>query len=313
MRQWDCINQSARLNAGEGGIIMISSMTGYGKAQQLIGGREISVEIRSVNHRFFEFSARVPRSMAYLEEKLKSLVYGQVSRGKVDVSLTVVSLEEPDAQVQINTPLAKGYLEALRGLSQELKVEDDITLSSLARFHDIFVLRRVELDADALWEAVRQVAQEALEHYLAMRAAEGEKLRADILERLDIIEGYVSQVEERSPQTVEEYRARLYAKLSEVLQNQQIEEQRILTEAAIFAEKIAVDEETVRLRSHIAQLREFLQSGQPVGRKMDFLVQEFNREANTIGSKAQDIEIAKIVVELKSEIEKIREQVQNIE
>ncbi len=313
MRQWDCINQSARLNAGEGGIIMISSMTGYGKAQQLIGGREISVEIRSVNHRFFEFSARVPRSMAYLEEKLKSLVYGQVSRGKVDVSLTVVSLEEPDAQVQINTPLAKGYLEALRGLSQELKVEDDITLSSLARFHDIFVLRRVELDADALWEAVRQVAQEALEHYLAMRAAEGEKLRADILERLDIIEGYVSQVEERSPQTVEEYRARLYAKLSEVLQNQQIEEQRILTEAAIFAEKIAVDEETVRLRSHIAQLREFLQSGQPVGRKMDFLVQEFNREANTIGSKAQDIEIAKTVVELKSEIEKIREQVQNIE
>lgn len=292
---------------------MISSMTGYGKAQQLIGGREISVEIRSVNHRFFEFSARVPRSMAYLEEKLKSLVYGQVSRGKVDVSLTVVSLEEPDAQVQINTPLAKGYLEALRGLSQELKVEDDITLSSLARFHDIFVLRRVELDADALWEAVRQVAQEALEHYLAMRAAEGEKLRADILERLDIIEGYVSQVEERSPQTVEEYRARLYAKLSEVLQNQQIEEQRILTEAAIFAEKIAVDEETVRLRSHIAQLREFLQSGQPVGRKMDFLVQEFNREANTIGSKAQDIEIAKTVVELKSEIEKIREQVQNIE
>ncbi len=292
---------------------MISSMTGYGKAQQLIGGREISVEIRSVNHRFFEFSARVPRSMAYLEEKLKSLVYGQVSRGKVDVSLTVVSLEEPDAQVQINTPLAKGYLEALRGLSQELQVEDDVTLSSLARFHDIFVLRRVELDADALWEAVRQVAQEALEHYLAMRAAEGEQLRVDILERLDLIEGYVSQVEERSPKTVEEYRARLYAKLSEVLQNQQMEEQRILTEAAIFAEKIAVDEETVRLRSHIAQLREFLQSGQAVGRKMDFLVQEFNREANTIGSKAQDIEIAKIVVELKSEIEKIREQVQNIE
>ena len=251
--------------------------------------------------------------MAYLEEKLKSLVYRQVSRGKVDVSVTLVSLEEPDAQVLINTPLAKGYLEALRNLSQELGVEDDITMSSLARFHDIFVLHRAELDADALWEAVRQVAEEALKSYLAMRAAEGEKLKADILERLEVIEGYVAQVEERSPKTVEEYRARLYAKLCEVLQNQQMEEQRILTEAAIFAEKIAVDEETVRLRSHIAQMREFLQSQQPVGRKMDFLVQEFNREANTIGSKAQDIEISKIVVALKSEIEKIREQVQNIE
>ncbi|MGI6403799.1 MAG: YicC/YloC family endoribonuclease [Oscillospiraceae bacterium] len=292
---------------------MISSMTGYGKAQKLVDGREISVEIRSVNHRFFEFSARIPRSMAYLEEKLKSLVYRQVSRGKVDVSVTLVSLEEPDAQVLINTPLAKGYLEALRNLSQELGVEDDITMSSLARFHDIFVLHRAELDADALWEAVRQVAEEALKSYLAMRAAEGEKLKADILERLEVIEGYVAQVEERSPKTVEEYRARLYAKLCEVLQNQQMEEQRILTEAAIFAEKIAVDEETVRLRSHIAQMREFLQSQQPVGRKMDFLVQEFNREANTIGSKAQDIEISKIVVALKSEIEKIREQVQNIE
>jgi len=288
-------------------------MTGYGKAQKLVDGREIAVEIRSVNHRFFEFSARVPRSMGYLEEKLKSFVYQYVSRGKVDISVTVVSIDEMDSQVLVNTPLAKGYLDALRNLSRELGVEDDVTMSTLARFHDIFVLQKVDADADALWEAVRQVAEEALTSYLAMRAAEGEKLRADILNRLDVIEGYVARVEERSPQTVEEYRAKLYAKLCEVLGDQQIDEQRILTEAAIFADKIAVNEETVRLRSHIAQMRQFLQSPQPVGRKMDFLVQEFNREANTIGSKAQDIEIARIVVELKSEIEKIREQVQNIE
>ncbi len=292
---------------------MIRSMTGYGKAQKLVDGREIAVEIRSVNHRFFEFSARVPRSMGYLEEKLKSFVYQYVSRGKVDISVTVVSIDEMDSQVLVNTPLAKGYLDALRNLSRELGVEDDVTMSTLARFHDIFVLQKVDADADALWEAVRQVAEEALTSYLAMRAAEGEKLRADILNRLDVIEGYVARVEERSPQTVEEYRAKLYAKLCEVLGDQQIDEQRILTEAAIFADKIAVNEETVRLRSHIAQMRQFLQSPQPVGRKMDFLVQEFNREANTIGSKAQDIEIARIVVELKSEIEKIREQVQNIE
>lgn len=292
---------------------MIRSMTGYGKAQKLVDGREIAVEIRSVNHRFFEFSARVPRSMGYLEEKLKSFVYQYVSRGKVDVSVTVVSIDEMDSQVLVNTPLAKGYLDALRNLSRELGVEDDVTMSTLARFHDIFVLQKADADADALWEAVRQVTEEALTSYLAMRAAEGEKLRADILNRLDVIEGYVARVEERSPKTVEEYRAKLYAKLCEVLGDQQIDQQRILTEAAIFADKIAVNEETVRLRSHIAQMRQFLQSPQPVGRKMDFLVQEFNREANTIGSKAQDIEIATIVVELKSEIEKIREQVQNIE
>lgn len=292
---------------------MIYSMTGYGRAQQLIGGREICVEIRSVNHRFFELSARMPRSMNYLEEKLKSLVYKRVSRGKIDLNLTVVALEEPSAQVLINQPLAAGYLEALRKLGQELEVEDDLTLSNLSRFHDIFILRKSEVDEDALWDGVRQVAEEALEAYLAMRAAEGERLKEDVLGRLDTIEGYVAQVEERSPQTVEEYRARLYARLCEVLENQQIDEQRLLTEAAIFAEKTAVNEETVRLRSHIGQLREFLESGQPVGRKLDFLVQELNREANTIGSKAQDMTIAKIVVEIKAEIEKIREQIQNIE
>jgi len=288
-------------------------MTGYGRAQQLIDGRDISVEIRSVNHRFFEFSTRLPRSMGYLEEMLKGLVHSRVSRGKIDLSLTVLSLEEPGSQVLLNRPLATGYLTALRELGQQLDIEDDISLSSLARFGDIFVLRKSEVDEDALSSAVREVATQALEHYMAMRRTEGEKLHQDIVCRLDSILSYVEQVEERTPIIAEQYRERLYQKLCEVLENQQVDQQRILTEAAIFAEKTAVDEETVRLRSHLSQLREILSSEGQVGRKLDFLVQEMNREANTIGSKAHDIEIAKVVVEIKSEIEKIREQIQNIE
>ena len=292
---------------------MIYSMTGYGRAQQLIDGRDISVEIRSVNHRFFEFSARVPRSMGYLEEMLKSLVYSKVSRGKIDINLTVLSLEEPSAQVMPNRPLAQGYLSALRTLGRELEIEDDVSLSTLARFHDVFVLRKSELDEDALRDAVKVVASSALERYMDMRAAEGEKTRQDVVARLSGIASYVTQVEERYPAIVGAYRERLVQKITEVLENQQIEEQRILTEAAIFAEKTSYAEEIVRLRSHISQLEEILVSGQPMGRKLDFLVQEMNREANTIGSKAQDIQVAKMVVEIKSEIEKIKEQIQNIE
>ena len=292
---------------------MIYSMTGYGRAAQLIDGRDISVEIRSVNHRFFEFSSRLPRSMGYLEEMLKGLVHSRISRGKIDLNLTVLSLEEPSAQVMLNRPLAAGYLSALRSLAEELGIEDDIKLSSLARFHDIFVLRKSELDEDALSEAVKTVAGQALEHYMAMRAAEGEKLRQDIAGRLEDILSFVGQVEERYPGIVEQYRSRLVQKLSEVLENQQIDEQRILTEAAIFAEKISAAEETVRLRSHISQLGDILFDDKPMGRKLDFLIQEMNREANTIGSKAHDVEVAKMVVEIKSEIEKIKEQIQNIE
>jgi len=288
-------------------------MTGYGRAQQLIDGRDISVEIRSVNHRFFEFSTRLPRSMGYLEETLKRLVHSRVSRGKIDLNLTVLSLEDPSAQVMLNRPLAEGYLSALRELGRQLDVEDDISLSSLARFGDIFVLRKNEVDEDALSCAVKEVATQALEQYLAMRRTEGEKLHQDIVSRTENILACVTQVEERAPQLAEQYREKLYQKLCDVLENQQIDQQRILTEAAIFAEKTAVDEETVRLRSHLAQLREILSSEGQVGRKLDFLVQEMNREANTIGSKAHDIEVSKVVVEIKSEIEKIREQIQNIE
>lgn len=292
---------------------MIRSMTGYGRAQGTVGGRDITVELKSVNHRFFEFSARVPRPYGYLEEKLKSTVGARVSRGKTDASVTVVTVEGASAQVEINHSLAGAYLHSLRALGRDLELEDNVTLTDLARFNDIFIVRKTEDDEDEIWSAVEQILAQALDKFLAMRETEGRKLREDILGRLAAIEEHVGRVETLSPKTVEDYRARLFAKLGEILADRQLDEGRILTEAAIFAEKTAVAEETVRLRSHVSQLRDFLGQDQPVGRKLDFLVQELNREANTIGSKAQDLEIARLVVEIKSEIEKIREQIQNIE
>lgn len=292
---------------------MIRSMTGFGRGQQNLHGRDITVEIRAVNHRYFEFTARIPRSMNYLEEKLKSLVQGSVARGKVEVGLTVSYPEGTRAQVQLNTQLADGYLQALRTYGTANGLTDDIALSHLMGLGDIFTVTKAEEDEEALWDDVRTAARAALEQFLAMRAAEGEKLRADVLGRLDTIEGLVAQVDALAPQTVSAYRARLYAKMQEVLADSKLEDQRILTEAAVFAERIATDEETVRLHSHIEQFRSIMAEDAPVGRKLDFLVQEMNRETNTIGSKAQDLEIARIVVEIKSEIEKIREQIQNME
>lgn len=290
----------------------MKSMTGYGRAQLTLEGRDITVEIKSVNHRFFEFSARFPRAFGYLEEKLKSAVSAKISRGKVDVSLQLTSTEG-SMQVEINSQLAAGYLEGLRSLGRDLGLADDISLSKLARFNDIFLVRKCEEDEDEIWDSVRQVLDLALEKFIEMREAEGQRLRDDILTRLKTIEECVAQVEMLAPKTAEAYRAKLTAKMTEILAEKQLDESRIITEAAIFSEKIAVDEETVRLRSHIGQLRLFLTQEQAVGRKLDFLVQELNRETNTIGSKAQDIEISKLVVEMKSEIEKIREQIQNIE
>ena len=289
------------------------SMTGYGRAQKLIGNKEITVEIRSVNHRFLEYSSRVPRAYSYLEDRLKNLVKASVSRGKVDVSLTIQTVSGTDTKVVINHDLARSYLEALRDLSEDLQLKNDLTVSQMTRFSDIFSVVRVEDDEEEIWSAVSQVAQEAVDNFMQMRRVEGEKMKQDLLYRLELIEQMVKKVEELSPKTVENYSKRLYAKLQEVLQNNTVDEQRVITEVAIFAEKIAVAEETVRLGSHVHQFREILRSGEPVGRKLDFLVQEFNREANTIGSKAQDLEIARVVVDLKSEIEKIREQIQNIE
>jgi len=292
---------------------MVTSMTGYGRAQQLIDGREISVEIKSVNHRYFEFSVRAPRSLGYLEEKLKSLVHAKTARGKVDVNVSVVSVEAATAQVEINLPLAQSYLTALREMGETLGLDDDLRLSTLSRFHDIYTVRKVDADEEALWLNIETVANEALQIFLQMKRSEGEKLAADISQRLDVIAGYADNVDARNPQIVDAYRERLTQKLTDLLADRNIDDARILTETAIFAEKTATAEETVRLRSHISQMRGFLSGGEATGRKMDFLVQEMNREANTIGSKAQDTGTQHLVVDLKSEIEKMREQIQNIE
>ena len=292
---------------------MIYSMTGYGRGQQTMPERDILVEIKSVNHRFFEFSARLPRAYGFLEEKLKNYVQSRVSRGKVDVSVFVVNLDGSNVDVGINTELAKGYINALKKLGEETGIKDDVTLTSISRFSDIFIVRRAEEDEDELWEQVKQVTEEAVSNFLAMRAREGEKMKKDLLDRLESIEKSVAIVEQSSERIVEDYRNRLYKKISDVLADKHVDEQRILTEAAIFAEKTAVDEETVRLHSHIAQFRQILEANEPIGRKLDFLVQEMNREANTTGSKIQDIEVTKVVVSIKSDIEKIREQIQNIE
>lgn len=292
---------------------MIRSMTGYGRSQQTLDGREILVEIKSVNHRYFEFSARVPRAYGYLEEKLKSFLQGKVSRGKIEMGVTIYNIEGKDALIEVNSSIAKGYVDALRKANETLELKDDITLSNLIRLPDIFNVIKNTEDDEVIWNDVKVVAEEALNSFVSMREAEGVKMREDVEQRLDYIEKLVEKVEERSPMVTEAYRERLYNKLVEILNDKKIDEQRILTEAAVFSEKTAVDEETVRLKSHINQFRNLLKINEPVGRKLDFLIQEFNRESNTIGSKAQDVEITKIVVELKSEIEKIREQIQNIE
>lgn len=288
-------------------------MTGFGRCLESVDGKTIIVEIKSVNHRYFEFSSRVPRSCGYLDEKLKSFIQGKVSRGKIDVGVSIQSDSVSDEKIEVNSEVAKGYITALRSANEELGLEDDLTLSRIMRLPDIFDVKKIEEDEETVWNEVKSVAEKALERFIAMREAEGEKMREDILSRLDYITELVEKIEKKSPETTEKYRKKLFDKISEVLKDTNVDEQRILTEAAIFSEKTAVDEETVRLRSHINQCREMLSMNEAVGRKLDFLIQEFNREANTIGSKCQDIEITKVVVDLKSEIEKIREQVQNIE
>ena len=288
-------------------------MTGFGRAEMSVGTRDIIVEIKSVNHRYFEFSCRTGRGYSFLEDKLKKYVGSRVSRGKVDMYVSITENDDTAVEVELNKPLASGYIKAMRSLVEEYGVKDDISVSTLSRLGDIFQISRPPADEDAVWNDVKTAVDEALSHFVAMREAEGEKLTADILSRAETIINIVGEIEERSPITVQEYRDRLYTKLSEVLQSANIDDQRILTEAAIFADKVAVDEETVRLRSHFDQMKSFLESNQPVGRKLDFIVQEMNREANTIGSKVNDSALAHKVVEIKGEIEKIREQVQNIE
>lgn len=292
---------------------MIKSMTGYGRSQQLADGMNITVEIKSVNHRYFEFSSKLPRSYGFLDEKLKSFFNGKLTRGKMECYVQIEAVEEPDTVISLNHSLVKGYLDAYKELAETYGLENDVKVSDISRVSDIFAVRKQAADEDRIWAAVQTVAQEALNGFIAMREREGERLKADVLYRLDEIIGNVEFIEARSPRTVAEYNEKLLGRLKELLGETHIDEQRILTEAAIFADKIAVAEETVRLRSHISQLRSFLEQSDAVGKKMDFLVQELNREANTIGSKAQDVEIARRVVSIKAEIEKIREQIQNIE
>lgn len=292
---------------------VLRSMTGYGRSQKILGGRDILVEIRSVNHRYYEYSSRIPRSYNYIDEKLKALLKTSVSRGKIEVAVTINNIEGKDTEIAINKGVAEGYVTALRSVSEELGLVDDITLSKLIKLPDVFSVQKTPDDEEQIWKDVSEVTAEALAKFVEMRQIEGERLRSDVIEKADNILSMVGCVEEISPQTVENYRNRLFKKISEILEDKNIDEQRILTEAAVFADKVAVDEETVRLRSHISQLKTMLDSDEPVGRKLDFIVQEMNREVNTIGSKAQDLNVTKYVVDMKSEIEKIREQIQNIE
>lgn len=292
---------------------MIKSMTGYGGAKGSCQGFDISVELKSVNNRYLDCSVRIPRNFLFAEETIKSCVQKHISRGKVDVFVTLANTGDDSVVVSVNEALAKGYANAIRQIAELCGLSNDATALSIARMSDVLSVEKKEADKEVLAAGITVVCEQALEEFDAMRSREGDKLFADIEDRLVTIEGYVSAVEKRSPETVAEYREKLWKKMNDVLSGAGIEEQRILTEAAIFADKVAVDEETVRLRSHIAQMREMLAGGSPIGRKMDFLIQEFNRESNTIGSKCSNSDIAKIVIELKSEIEKIREQIQNIE
>jgi len=292
---------------------MIKSMTGYGGAKGASGKLEISVEVKSVNNRYLDSTIKLPRMFNAFEETLKAIVHGSISRGKVDVYVTIDSSNADDITIKINRPLVEAYVSALRTIAWEHELGSDIRVTDLTRFPDILQAEKREVEADKLCADICTVLKDALDDFNEMRKREGEKLGRDILSRLEEIERLTAIAAELSPKSVEEYRKKLEIRMSEVLQAANIDEARILTEAALFADRVAINEETVRLRSHISQLREMITSDEPVGRKIDFLVQEFNREANTIGSKGNDTEISKIIVDLKAEIEKIREQAQNIE
>jgi len=292
---------------------LIKSMTGYGRAQGSFSGGEITVEIKSVNNRYLDCSVKLPRVYSFAEDAVKGLVQRTISRGKVDVFITVNSAGADNMKITLNAPVVEGYLSALKQLARDYDVRDDISVSSLSRFSDVLIMEKQEEDEQEVREALLGVAEQALSAFDEMRSREGQALKQDLLQKADGILELVTQVEARSPVTVAAYQERLTAKMREVLENTAIDEARIIQEAAIYADKVAVDEETVRLRSHVEQFRAMLSGGGVIGRKLDFLMQEMNREANTIGSKGSDVEQARTVVELKSQLEKIREQIQNIE
>ncbi|WP_448920638.1 YicC/YloC family endoribonuclease [Eubacterium sp.] len=292
---------------------MLKSMTGFGRAQKEIDGFVITVELKSVNHRYFEFSSRVPRQYGFLDEKLKSYINGKVSRGKIECYVTIEALNTDTADVVVNHTLATAYVNALKEIAETYELKDDFGASTISRFPEVLVVRKSDEDEEKLWGYVQEVCSEAIDKFVAMREVEGSKMKDDIYSRGQFILDCVSYIEERSPQTVKEYNDKLVERVHELLGDVSLDESRILQEVAVYADKVAVAEETVRLRSHIEQLNTFISSDEPVGRKMDFLVQEINRETNTIGSKANDVDIARKVVDIKAEVEKIREQIQNIE
>ena len=292
---------------------MVKSMTGYGRHESVLHGRTLVIEVKSVNNRYLDCNVRLPRVYICAEDGVQRRVKEVISRGKVDVYVNMENNTEEAVSVTLNQPVAAGYMEALRKMAETFGLAPAVSIDLLSKFPDVFKVDKVPENLEELTADIHAVAEEALRDFDAMRCREGEKLEAALLGRLDTLEDFTHQVEQRSPQTVADYRARLTAKLQEVLADRQLDESRVLTEAAIFADKVAVDEETVRLHSHIAQFRDMLAGGSPIGRKLDFLIQEMNRETNTIGSKCNNLEISTIVVNMKAEIEKIREQVQNIE
>lgn len=292
---------------------MLKSMTGYGRGEDTLNGRSYVVEVRSVNNRYLDCNIRLPRVYSCAEDGILKRVKQTITRGKVDVFVTIENKGGEAVSVTLNEGVAAGYLKALNEMAEKFDIRNDVTVSGLSRFPDVFVVEKVPEDLEQLTADLHAVAEKALADYDAMRTREGEKLAEDLLSRLTTLENFTGMVEKRSPETVKEYRERLTARIQEVLADKQMDESRILTEAAIFADKVAVDEETVRLHSHIAQFRGMIAGGSPIGRKMDFLIQEMNRETNTIGSKCNDLELSSIVVDMKAEIEKIREQIQNVE
>lgn len=292
---------------------MIKSMTGYGRAVGVFSDKQVTVEVRSVNNRYLDCAVKLPRLYVFCEDAVKQAVKQFVTRGKVDVFVTVNLTLSTDVRIALNRPVLEGYLSALRAIAEGYPVRDDVSVSTLSRLPDVFTVEKNEQDEELLKQQLLGVVGEALQGYDAMRRTEGEALARDLTAKAQGILEKVTLVEERSPRSVAEYREKLFAKMQEVLSSASVDEARILTEAAIFADKVAVDEETVRLRSHLDQLRDMLSADEPIGRKLDFLMQEINRETNTIGSKCSDLEIARTVVDMKAELEKIREQIQNIE
>ncbi len=292
---------------------MVRSMTGYGRNQEVLNGLSVVVELKSVNHRFYEYSSRLPRGYGFLDDKLKTHLQQRISRGKVDVFVQIHAMETAGSEVVVDHGLAESYLNALRELSSRYELRDDVSASALSRYPDVLSVRQAEVDEDAVWETVRTVADGALDRFVAMREIEGARMREDVLSRAGTIRKAVALVEEKSPETVRAHMEKVETRMRELLAGVPVDEARLLNEAAVFADKVAVAEETVRLNSHLDQLEQLLNSNEAVGRKLDFLVQEINRETNTIGSKCSDLNLTRIVVDIKAEIEKFREQIQNIE